>query len=158
MPHHKSFNHNYCNILQYGYNIFSKGERGERGRETGERGERGRETGEREGERERQGRERLILGSPRRPVRPLPEKEAQSLKLKLAVGSFRSMGSILLTRSDDTEISIRATDSVLNNRIAGKNCKASTLAILLLYIIPYLKSTAVPDSYAPTKRSEIGQR
>ena len=96
-----------------------KGERQER--ETGEReGERERDGRERGRERERQGRERLILGSPRLPVRPLPEKEAQSLKLKLAVGSFRSMGSTLLTRLDDAEISIRATDSVLNNRIAGK--------------------------------------
>ena len=106
MPHHKSFNHNYCNILQYGYNVFSKGER------------------EREG---------LILGSPRLPVRPRPEKEAQSLKLKLAVGTFRSMGSTLLSRSDDTEISIRATDSVLNNRITGKIVRQ---ALAIYYTIP----------------------
>ena len=140
MPHHKSFNHNYCNILQYGYNIFSKGERGERG----------------ERERRREG-ERLIFGSPRLPVRPRPEKEAQSLKLKLAVGTFRSMGSTLSTRSDDTEISIRATDSVLNNRIAGKIVRQVLCFKFRLYYIPYLKSTAVPDSYAPTKRSESGR-
>ena len=112
----------------------------------------------REGERETGGREGLIFGSPRLPVRPRPEKEAQSLKLKLAVGTFRSMGSTLSTRSDDTEISIRATDSVLNNRIAGKIVRQVLCFKFRLYYIPYLKSTAVPDSYAPTKRSESGQR
>ena len=61
------------------------------------------ERGERERERERE-REGERGGSPRLPVRPRPENEAQSLKLKLTVPPVKSIGSMLLARLEDALI------------------------------------------------------